>query len=314
MAGTAASDGSELTKETRIPPDGALPERLTVREVVIPPWMVAGETATEERTGGNTDSVAEAEVMPYEAVILAVVIAARGNVVTVKAPELAPAGIVTEAGTCATSVFELARVTVTPADGAGAESETLPVEGKPPKTLAGTTETAVTPVEKIVRLAVFDTPRANAVIVTVVLAVTVPAWTLNGAAVAPAATRTDAGTDAAAGLELESETVMPPVGAAAVSVTEFPVVAVPSTTEVGFNRTLCKAAGPKTASPEFGSTISPDSSTASMLDPKTCCSVWRFVSFHRESGAPVRYHEVPLSARIAPYCLSAVKITWTSKG
>jgi len=60
--------------------------------------------------------------------------------------------------------------------------------------------------------------------------------TLKVAVVAPAATVTDAGTVAAAVLELESVTTAPPVGAGAPSVT-VPVLLLPATTVVGFSAT-----------------------------------------------------------------------------
>ena len=55
---------------------------------------------------------------------------------------------------------------------------------------------------------------------------------VNVAVVAPAATKTDAGTLTAAALELCSVTVKPPAGAAAATVI-VPVLGVPPTTDVG---------------------------------------------------------------------------------
>jgi len=63
--------------------------------------------------------------------------------------------------------------------------------------------------------------------------------TLKVAVVAPAATVTDAGTVAAAVLELESVTTVPPAGAAADKVI-FPVLDVPPITEVGVRTRLLR--------------------------------------------------------------------------
>ena len=59
------------------------------------------------------------------------------RVVTVKAALVAPAGMVTVAGTVAAVVSLLERETMAPAVGAGPLSVTLPVEGDPPLTLVG---------------------------------------------------------------------------------------------------------------------------------------------------------------------------------
>jgi len=59
------------------------------------------------------------------------------RVVTVNAVLVDPAGMVTLAGTVATDVLLLDRVTRVPPLGAGALSATLPVEGDPPLTLVG---------------------------------------------------------------------------------------------------------------------------------------------------------------------------------
>src|SRR5579883_680797 len=70
----------------------------------------------------------------------------------------------------------------------------------------------------IVRLAVLDDPRLEAMILAVVLAETVVVVTVKVALVAPAAIATVAGTDAAL-LSLDRFTTVPPLGAAPLSVT-----------------------------------------------------------------------------------------------
>jgi hypothetical protein len=65
------------------------------------------------------------------------VLAATGVVVTVKVAPVAPLGTVTEAGTCATAVLPLERVTLTPLVGAAAVKVTVPVELVPPVTPVG---------------------------------------------------------------------------------------------------------------------------------------------------------------------------------
>ena len=59
------------------------------------------------------------------------------RVVTVKAALVAPAGMVTVAGTVAAVVSLLERETMAPPVGAGPLSVALPVEGNPPLTLVG---------------------------------------------------------------------------------------------------------------------------------------------------------------------------------
>jgi hypothetical protein len=61
-------------------------------------------------------------------------------VVTVKVALLAPAAMLTLAGTVAAAVLLLERVTTAPEDGAGALSVTVPWEVLPPTTLIGFSE------------------------------------------------------------------------------------------------------------------------------------------------------------------------------
>ena len=70
-------------------------------------------------------------------------------VLTVKLAVVAPAATVTLAGTVAAALL-LESVTCAPPEGAGPFRVTVPVEGDPPVTLAGLTETA----ERVGRLMV----------------------------------------------------------------------------------------------------------------------------------------------------------------
>ena len=63
--------------------------------------------------------------------------AVTAKVVTVNVRLVAPAGMVTLAGTVAAVVSLLERETMAPAVGAGPLSVTLPMEGDPPLTLVG---------------------------------------------------------------------------------------------------------------------------------------------------------------------------------
>ena len=86
--------------------------------------------------------------------------AVTARVVTVKAALVAPAGMVTLAGTVATTMLLLVRETTAPPVSAGPLSMTLPVEGDPPLTLLGfnTSEVRVGGCAETVSEAVLVTP------------------------------------------------------------------------------------------------------------------------------------------------------------
>src|SRR5437868_13691557 len=64
------------------------------------------------------------------------------------------------------------------------------------------------------------------------------------------------------------------------------------------------------ACPESGVIISPETSTTSKSEPWTRPRSCNSSLFQRESGAPERNQEEPLSAIIIPYFLSAFRMIW----
>jgi len=95
---------------------------------------------------------------PLVADIVTLVILVTDLVVTVKVALVLPLEIVTLAGTVATVVELLERVTIAPAAGAGPESTTVPVEGAVPLTIVGLRLTEVSAAAVTVKVAVFVTP------------------------------------------------------------------------------------------------------------------------------------------------------------
>jgi len=159
----------------------------------------------------------------------------------VKRALVAPAGTVTVLGTLAR--LELLRnCTTTPPAGAGPLRVTVPVAVLPPQTEVGliVSDWSVTLGAGLtVRVAVRETPPAEAVIVTLVALETARVETVKVALVVPAGTVTVLGTVATLGLLLLRFTTNPPDGAGAVRVT-VPVLLLPPTTLVGFRLRLLR--------------------------------------------------------------------------
>jgi hypothetical protein len=138
-AGTVAStvlDDRVMVK----PPPGAAPFKVTVPTAVDPPGIGLGLTDTPVRVAGVIARVAVAVTPPREAEIVEFVDADTPVVATVKLAVVAPAGRATDAGVEA--AFPLAdRLTAIPPAGAGRLRVTVPVEGLPPTTVVGKTDT-----------------------------------------------------------------------------------------------------------------------------------------------------------------------------
>jgi hypothetical protein len=162
-------------------------------------------------------------------------------VVTAKLAPVAPAAMVTAAGSAASARSLLERETTAPPLGAGALSATLPVEGDPPVTLPGfsVSEVRVGPgagrgVTMRDAVGCWVTPVCDAVMLTVVVLGTAWVVTWKVATALPAATVTLAGTVATEVLLLKREMTVPPLGAGPLSVTS-PVEGLPPLTLVGFS-------------------------------------------------------------------------------
>ena len=146
---------------------------------------------------------------------------------------------------------------------------------------------------------VLVTPPYVAEIVTGVDAATVDVDTENVAVVAPAATMTVAGTAAIAPLLLESDTVAPPDGAAAVSVT-VPVDEVPPTGEDGFTLSAASAAGPLVVT--CGRTATASRKKSRDVELATLITRRRKLAFARPAALQVRPH-----VSVAPPSVNVVR-------
>ena len=82
--------------------------------------------------------------MPYEAVIVTAVVEDTPVVLIENVAEELLAATVTDAGTVATALLLLVRVTTAPPVGAAADSVTVPCELTPPSTVVGDTASELT--------------------------------------------------------------------------------------------------------------------------------------------------------------------------
>src|SRR3989442_351583 len=145
-AGTLAAAGLLLERVTTAPPAGAAALRVTVATEEEPLATLAGLSVRAESVtggggaGGETVSSAVLVRPPKEAAIVMVVDAVTEVVVTLKLAVVDPAATVTLAGTVATTVLLLERVTAVAAEGAGLML-TVPCKVLPPATVAGVSMT-----------------------------------------------------------------------------------------------------------------------------------------------------------------------------
>ena len=253
-AGTLAAEVLELDRDTETPPLPAADVRVMV-PVAVPPLvivLVLTETLLSAGGGGFTVTPKVLLTLEYEAVKVTDVAELTVPAVTVKVAEVWPWATVTEAGTLAAELLELESATETPPLPAADVSVTVPVAVPALAIVEEFTERllragggGLTVIPKVLLTLEYE-----AVKVTDVAELTVPAVTVKVAEVCPCGTVTEAGTLAAELLELESDTAMPPLPAADVSVT-VPVAVPALAIMLEFTERLLSAGG-------GGSTVIPN--------------------------------------------------------
>ena len=242
LTGTAAAAGAPFNSATEAPPNGAGLFSVTVAVELTPlPVTLAGTIEREMTVSGFTVTVAVAEVVFNMAVIVGVTEEVTAPVVTVNVAVVAPANTVTLSGTAAAAPLVLDNVTTAPFVGAPPFSVTVPVElVTPPTTLVGFSETDVTADAAGFTLNVAVAEPFNvdeAVMTTLVFALTARLVTEKVAEVAFASTRTEPPTVAANGLPLDRDTEIPPDGAGPFRVTVPVIGALPPITVDGLRDT-----------------------------------------------------------------------------
>lgn len=220
------------------PPVGAALERVMVPVELVPPLTVVGLSVNVAMVGAVTVRVAFDGVPPLTVAPMTLVPFVDWAIdVTVKVALVAPARIVTVAGTVATVVVPDESVTLKPPAGAGLEMATVPVDGVPPGTDVGFSDRPLTVGAVTVRVVCCGVPVPRVAVIVAVAFVATAVVVIGKVAVGwPAVTETDPGTVAEPAFD-DRVTVSPPAGAGPLSVT-VPVEAVPPTTEVGFTATV----------------------------------------------------------------------------
>ena len=141
LAGTVAAEVIELERVTTIPLADAGPDKVKVpvTAVVELPLTEFGDTLMEDSSAGWSVRTACLEVEPKLAVIVTVCVPATGLCVNAKVTLSDPLLRVTVVGTVTNFAFELARVTLSPADGAGPVNVIVPETDalEPPTTEVG---------------------------------------------------------------------------------------------------------------------------------------------------------------------------------
>src|SRR5713101_800258 len=169
LAGTRATAGLLLVRVRATPPGPAAWGRVTCPRASRPPGTGLGKRARARATsvggggwpgtGLSGRSWSEATAVPPggRALIVTVVVAVTGEVVTGKEAIAAPGGTVTEAGTEAAGEL-LERRIITPSGPAGQGIVTWPVVGWPPITGLGWMTTCADPIGRTARPARWAVP------------------------------------------------------------------------------------------------------------------------------------------------------------
>ena len=279
-----------LDRVTSAPPVGAVALNVTVATEELPPTTLVGFSAKPDTVrggggaGGETVSSAVLVTPPKEAEMVAEVDAVTDTVVTLNVVLVLPAGMVTLpiAGTLATAVLLLKRVTTAPPVGAAALKVTVPVEDAGPTTLVGLSASVESVTggggagSETVSRAVLVRPPKEAEIVMVVDAVTEVVVTLKLAVVVPAATVTLAGTVATTVLLLERVTAVAAEGAGLMLT--VPCEVLPPATVAGVSVTLLRAGGTLGVQPDNVACVElppPFTVTTQVGELNGCTWIWK---------------------------------------
>jgi len=201
-----------------------------------------GFTETLRMEAGVTVNVAVCGTLFNVPVMVAVFVLDTATVFTVNVIEVAPTGTVTLAGTVAQLMLDESVTTVPPV-GAGPLMVTVPVDEVPPWTEVGFTLTLTNAGGVIASGAVSVVPARVAEMVAFAVLETAVVRIVKVAVVCPADTVTEPETGTVALALFEDRvTTVPPLGAAALSVT-VPDADVPPTTEAGVTPTLTRVGG-----------------------------------------------------------------------